>query len=52
MKIRSLIKVITGALLAVSLAGCTTPYGEPNRTGTGALIGGLGGAGLGAMVSH
>ncbi len=52
MKIRTFIKVISAAFVAVSLVGCTTPYGEPNRTGTGALIGGLGGAGLGAMVSH
>ncbi len=52
MKIRTLIKVIAGGLLAVCLAGCTTPYGEPNRTETGALIGGLGGAGLGVMLSH
>ncbi len=52
MKCKILVKIIAGGLLAVSLAGCTTPYGEPNNTGTGALIGGLSGAGLGAMLSH
>lgn len=42
------------ALLSLSLllclpAGCSTPYG-PNYTGTGAAVGGLGGAGVGALV--
>lgn len=49
---RMLLNLLSGTVLAVSLAGCTTPYGEPNHTGTGLLIGGLSGAGLGAMVSH
>ncbi len=48
----TIIKLFAGCLLAVSLAGCTTPYGEPNNTGTGALIGGASGAGLGAMLAH
>ncbi len=39
-------------LLVLVLAGCTTPYSEPNNTGTGALIGGASGAGLGAMLAY
>ncbi len=38
--------------IALLLAGCTTPTGEANHTGTGALIGGLSGASLGAAVAH
>lgn len=49
---RTSVAVLTAGLLALFLGGCTTPYGEPNRTGTGALIGGASGAGLGAMLSH
>lgn len=49
---RFLVKGLAAGLLAVSLAGCTTPNGEPNNTGTGALIGGASGAGLGAMLAH
>ena len=41
-----------GGLLVVSLGGCTTPYGQPNHTGTGALIGGASGAGIGALLAH
>ncbi len=40
------------ALLGALLTGCTTPSGAPNNTGTGALIGGVSGAGLGALISH
>lgn len=34
------------------LTGCETPYGQPNRTATGALIGGGFGAATGALVGH
>ncbi len=51
-RIAKLIKPAAALLLAASLAGCTTPTGEPNNTGTGALVGGLGGAGLGAALAH
>jgi WXXGXW repeat (2 copies)/Glycine zipper len=39
-------------LLAVLLAGCTTPTGAPDYTGSGALIGGASGAGLGAALDR
>ncbi len=45
-------KVLATGLLTLCLAGCTTPYGEPYNTGTGALIGGASGAGLGAIIAH
>ncbi len=35
---------------AVVLTGCETPYGTPDRTGTGALIGGALGATSGALI--
>jgi outer membrane lipoprotein SlyB len=34
------------------LAGCETPYGEPDRTGTGALAGGAIGAASGAIIGN
>ncbi len=40
------------SLAGLLLAGCTTPTGEPNNTGTGALVGGVSGAGLGALLAH
>jgi uncharacterized protein YcfJ len=40
------------AVAGLLLAGCETPYGEPNRTATGALIGGGFGAAAGALSSH
>lgn len=40
------------ALLVFLLAGCTTPTGEPNHTGTGALVGGISGAALGSLAAH
>jgi outer membrane lipoprotein SlyB len=43
----------TVAAAAVVLAGCETPYGTPDRTGTGALAGGGIGAVSGAIIgSH
>lgn len=41
-----------GAMLAVLAAGCTTRYGTPDYTGTGALVGGATGAGLGAVIDR
>ncbi len=48
MKTRSL-ALMLGAL-ALVLAGCQTPYGTPNQTGTGALVGGGVGAASGAIL--
>ena len=39
-----------GAALAIVLTGCETPEGNPNRTGTGALIGGAIGAAAGGLI--
>ena len=36
--------------LALALTGCETPYGTPDRTGTGALAGGGIGAASGALI--
>jgi len=41
--------VLVGGLL---LTGCQTPHGQPNRTATGALIGGGVGAATGALVAR
>jgi hypothetical protein len=41
---------ITMAASAVVLTGCTYPNGEPNNTGTGALIGAGSGAAIGTVV--
>ncbi len=38
------------AAAALALAGCETPYGTPNYTGTGALAGGGVGAASGAII--
>jgi outer membrane lipoprotein SlyB len=35
-----------------TLVGCETPYGEPDRTATGALAGGALGATTGAIIGH
>ena len=52
MKAKRALAIAILSLIALVLAGCTTPYGEPNHTGTGALVGGVGGAGLGAALAH
>ncbi|MGH7981200.1 MAG: hypothetical protein ACREE6_17630 [Limisphaerales bacterium] len=46
------VQVLTVAAAASTMifAGCTYPNGEPNNTGTGALIGAGGGAALGAVL--
>jgi len=48
------ISVQTVALLALGalLAGCESPYGNPDYTGSGALIGGASGAAIGAMADR
>src|SRR5436305_3486133 len=43
--------LLMGAAGALFLTGCETPYGTPNRAGTGALIGGGAGAATGALVA-
>ena len=52
MKAKGALLITVLGLIALLLTGCTTPYGEPNYTGTGALIGGVSGAGLGAVAAH
>lgn len=47
MMIRSLIVVTVAGLV-----GCETPYGEPDRTATGALAGGAIGATTGAIIGQ
>lgn len=42
---------LTTAVLALAvMSGCTAPDGGPNRTGTGAIIGGLTGAAAGQII--
>jgi hypothetical protein len=45
---------ITSVALAATIiiSGCTTPYGQPDRTATGALAGGMIGAGTGALIGN
>lgn len=42
--------IFAGTALAVILTGCESPEGNPNRTGTGALIGGAIGAAAGGLI--
>ncbi len=51
MSIHYLRSVLVLALVSF-LAGCVDPYGQPNYTGSGALIGGGSGALLGAALDH
>src|SRR5438067_4140958 len=44
--IRALLSVVPSALLVAGVTGCET------KAGTGALIGGAAGAGIGAIVGH
>jgi outer membrane lipoprotein SlyB len=47
--------IFINSLIVASLAaviGCETPYGEPDRTATGALAGGALGATTGAIIGH
>jgi len=50
--IRALGLVALGSLVVGLLGGCTTPSGAPDYTGTGALVGGASGAGLGALIDR
>jgi hypothetical protein len=43
--------LVAVALISVALTGCTTPTGAPNNAGTGAIVGGLSGAGIGALAT-
>ena len=47
---KSHISILTVGTLAVALTGCEYPNGEPNNTGTGALVGGGIGAISGAAI--
>ena len=40
------------ACVSLSVAGCVSPYGQPNNTGSGALIGGATGAIVGSAVAR
>ena len=46
------IKSLTAVALAGLLSGCVAPNGEPDNTGTGALIGGATGAMIGAAADR
>ena len=45
-------RIITSLGLISLLAGCTSPDGRPDYTGSGALIGGLSGAAIGAAADR
>ena len=47
---KTYIVVLMLGVLALALTGCETPYGTPDRTGTGALAGGGIGAASGALI--
>ena len=47
-----IVKILTITGLAGSLVGCVSPDGSPDRTGTGALVGGASGAAIGAMADR
>src|SRR6266513_304167 len=44
------VRILSVAALGLVLAGCQTPEGNPNNTGSGALIGGAIGALSGAVL--
>ena len=44
--------VLTVVSTGVLLTGCYTPDGQPDRTATGALMGGAIGAGTGALIGN
>jgi hypothetical protein len=46
------VRLITSAALAGVLTACYTPDGRPDRTGSGALIGGASGAAIGALADR
>jgi hypothetical protein len=47
-----IVKSVAAVGLAGLLAGCTTPYGQPDYTANGALIGGASGATIGALADR
>ena len=49
---KRLIASLAVTAVGLGLVGCTTPYGEPDRTATGALVGGGAGAGIGALIGN
>ena len=48
---RFLINSVTAAVIILA-AGCMTPNGQPNQTANGALVGGMIGAGSGALIGN
>jgi len=44
--------LLAAAVVSLSMAGCYTPAGQPNYTGTGALAGGATGAMIGSMGGY
>ncbi len=52
MKIKRIFTIVVVSLVTLVMVGCTTPSGAPNHAGTGAIVGGVGGAGLGAVIAH
>lgn len=49
---RKAVQWITGVALVSLVAGCADPYGRPDYTGSGALVGGASGALLGASIDR
>jgi len=43
---------VTAVSTGVLLTGCYTPDGQPDRTANGALLGGMAGAGAGALIGN
>ena len=48
----SIVKVFTLTAMCGLLAGCVQPNGEPNNTTNGAIMGGMGGAAIGALADR
>ena len=44
--------ILTVVSTGVLVSGCYTPDGQPDRTATGALVGGATGAGVGALIGN
>jgi hypothetical protein len=52
MKASTITKLLAITAMAGLLAGCTSPNGNPDYTGSGALIGGASGATIGAVADR
>jgi hypothetical protein len=52
MNTSKMIKLLTVTVLVGLLAGCVSPHGNPDYTGSGALIGGASGAAIGAAADR